>query len=130
MESSRDIDSSRETFQKLHLALYSMIWLIGTIGCLLVMFVIIINSKLNKYSTNIFLLNLAVADFVNLQGILFFITVLINQQWLFSVFTCKLFWTMVGVNQFTAVFILTLLAFDRCRFLNLFCYHLSYDTFT
>lgn len=99
-------------FQKLQLTLYLSIWVIGTVGCLLVMFVIVFSSKLST-STNVFLLNLAVADFVFLQGIPFLLTVLVNRQWLFSQLTCKLVWTMMGVNQYTAVFILTVLAFDR-----------------
>lgn len=100
-------------FRMFQFVLYVLIWLIGTVSCLLVMFVVVRNSKQFKAITSVFLLNLAVADFVNLQGIPFFLSNLVNRQWLFSLFVCKLYYTMTGVNQYTIVFILTLMAFDR-----------------
>lgn len=99
-------------FRILQIGIYIVIWLIGSIGGLLVIYVILFNHKL-KTITNTFLLNLAIADFIFLQGIPFYLTSLINRQWIFSLFMCKMFWTFTGVNQFTAIFILTLLAFDR-----------------
>lgn len=99
-------------FRHLQIGIYIIIWLIGSVGGVLVIYVILFNNKL-KTITNTFLLNLAIADLIFLQGIPFYLTSLINRQWIFSLFTCKLFWTFTGVNQFTAIFILTLLAFDR-----------------
>lgn len=99
-------------FKHVQFGLYFIIWLVGSIGGLLVIYVILSNSKLRTI-TNIFLLNLAIADFIYLQGIPFYLTSLINREWIFSLFTCKIYWTFTGVNQFTAIFILTLLAYDR-----------------
>ncbi|RNA23386.1 somatostatin receptor type 2-like [Brachionus plicatilis] len=99
-------------FRTVQIGVYIIIWFIGSVGGLLVIYVILFNNKL-KTITNTFLLNLAIADLIFLQGIPFYLTSLINRQWIFSLFMCKLFWTFTGVNQFTAVFILTLLAFDR-----------------
>lgn len=107
---NRSTNSS--TFRIVQIGIYIVIWLIGSIGGLLVIYVILFNNKL-KTITNTFLLNLAIADLIFLQGIPFYLTSLINKQWIFSLFMCKLFWTFTGVNQFTAIFILTLLAFDR-----------------
>ncbi|CAF1023113.1 unnamed protein product [Brachionus calyciflorus] len=111
-QTSNENQSTPSFYRYFQIGIYVIIWLIGSIGGFLVIYVILANNKL-KTITNTFLLNLAIADFIFLQGIPFYLTSLINREWIFSLFTCKLFWTFTGVNQFTAIFILTLLAFDR-----------------
>ena len=97
---------------------YLLIYFIGTIGNLLVIYVILVNRKL-KTVTNFYLLNLALADLMYLQVIPFSITTMMKQKWVFNRLICKLFWTCTGINQFTGVFILTVLAFDRYNSLKI-----------
>lgn len=100
------------SIQKVQIIIYIFVWLVGSIGGMLVIYVILFNTSL-KTITNTFLLNLAIADLIFLQGIPFYLTNLVYREWIFSLFICKMYWTFTGVNQFTAIFILTLLAYDR-----------------
>lgn len=111
-DSNQTSHSSSSIQKAFIIGFYSLVWVCGSIGGILVIFAIAFNTKL-KSITNVHLLNLAIADFIFLQGIPFQISSLINRQWVFSAFVCKLFWSFTGVNQFTAIFLLTLLAFDR-----------------
>lgn len=100
------------TFILVQIIFYVFIYTIGTIGNLLVIYVILVNRKL-KTVTNMYLLNLAIADIIYLQGLPFSMVTLAKRKWIFKLSLCKIFWTMTGVNQFTGIFILTVLAFDR-----------------
>lgn len=94
---------------------YSIIWLLGTIGSLIVAYVILISKRSKKTSTitNIHLLNLALANMVYLQGIPFMINFLIRQEWPFSLLICKLYYVLSMINQYTGIFILAFLSLDR-----------------
>ena len=101
--------------QFIQVVCYSIIWLLGTIGALLVAYVILISKQSKKSSTitNIHLLNLALANMVYLQGIPFMITFLIKQEWPFSLLLCKLYYVLSMINQYTGIFILAFLSLDR-----------------
>ncbi|CAM2699393.1 unnamed protein product [Rotaria socialis] len=88
------------------------VMIIGVIGNLLVIYVVLNYGRL-KTVTNTYLLHLALSDLVFLSGIPFFASSLITRAWIFGDFTCKLFFLTQGVNQYTSIIILALLAFDR-----------------
>lgn len=85
---------------------------IGVLGNLLVIYVVLNYGRL-KTVTNTYLLHLALSDLVFLSGIPFFVSSLMTRAWIFGGFVCKLFFLTQGVNQYTSVIILALLAFDR-----------------
>ncbi|CAF2327303.1 unnamed protein product [Rotaria sp. Silwood2] len=89
-----------------------IVMFIGVIGNLLVIYVVLNYGRL-KTVTNTYLLHLALSDFIFLSGIPFFASSLITRAWIFGGFICKLFFLTQGVNQYTSVIILALLAFDR-----------------
>nr|QVK45658.1 G protein-coupled receptor [Proales similis] len=99
-------------WQLTQLLLYSLIWVVGSLASIIVIYVILINPRLNPI-TNKYLLNLSIADLIFLQGIPFYLISLVNGQWPFSAPACKLFFSLTGVNQFTVIFFLTMLAYDR-----------------
>ena len=85
---------------------------IGVLGNLLVIYVVLNYGRL-KTVTNTYLLHLALSDLVFLSGIPFFVSSLLTRAWIFGGYVCKLFFLTQGVNQYTSVIILALLAFDR-----------------
>ncbi|CAF0783781.1 unnamed protein product [Rotaria sp. Silwood1] len=89
-----------------------IVMFIGVIGNLLVIYVVLNYGRL-KTVTNTYLLHLALSDFIFLSGIPFFASSLIIRAWIFGGFICKLFFVTQGINQYTSVIILALLAFDR-----------------
>ena len=84
----------------------------GTIGNFLVIFVVILNRELQT-TINIYLLNLALTDLIFLQSIPFAVITLIKQNWVFNSFICKTYWIFTGINSYTSVFLISVLAFDR-----------------
>ena len=117
--------TSISNIQILQVAFYLFIWLFGSLCGIIVIYVILINIKF-KIIANVYLLNLAIADLIFLQGIPFYITSLINREWVFSLVICKLYFTFTGVNQFTSIFFLTLLAFDRYKLFYFTQFYLMY----
>ena len=89
-----------------------IVMFIGVMGNLLVIYVVLNYGRL-KTVTNTYLLHLALSDLVFLSGIPFFLSSLITRAWIFGRFVCKLFFLTQGVNQYTSIIILALLAFDR-----------------
>lgn len=89
-----------------------IVMFIGVIGNLLVIYVVLNYGRL-KTVTNTYLLHLALSDLVFLSGIPFFASSLLIRGWIFGGFICKLFFLTQGVNQYTSIIILALLAFDR-----------------
>ena len=101
---------------KLYIIIFSIllaiVMIIGVIGNLFVIYVVLNYNRL-KTVTNTYLLHLALSDLIFLSGIPFLISSLINRAWIFGRFICKLFFFTQGVNQYTSIIILALLAFDR-----------------
>ena len=92
--------------------LYLLIFSIGTIGNLIVIFTIFMNKKLRS-TTHIYLLNLSIADFVYLLSIPLTVVTSIKQQWIFGTYFCKMFWSFNGINQFASVALVSALSIDR-----------------
>jgi hypothetical protein len=104
--------ASEYTWLYIQIVFYALTFIIGIIGNFLVIFVIMMNSKL-KTVTNMYLLQLAITDVVFLLQLPFAIVTLLKQKWVFNFFFCKLFWLSNGINQFTSIFVVIVLAFDR-----------------
>ncbi|KAL6031734.1 hypothetical protein STEG23_033723, partial [Scotinomys teguina] len=65
--------------------------------------------------TTISYLNLAIADFCFTSTLPFFIaSMAMGQQWPFGWFMCKFIFTIVDINLFGSVFLIALIALDRC----------------
>lgn len=93
-------------------ALYTLICLTGLLGNGLVIFVVIRYAKM-KTVTNMYILNLAVADLCFLIGLPFLIFTLILKHWIFGFAICKLFYISTSINWYTSVFTLTAMSADR-----------------
>ena len=93
-------------------AMYTLICVAGLVGNGMVIFVVLRYTKM-KTVTNMYILNLAVADLCFLIGLPFLIVTSLLKSWVFGTFTCKLFYIATSINWFTSVFTLTVMGADR-----------------
>lgn len=84
----------------------------GIVGNLIVIFVIFKVKKMRTV-TNLYLLNVSIADCMYLLAIPVNLVTFLSKEWKFNGLVCKFYWFLTFINQFTAIFILTSLAFDR-----------------
>lgn len=91
---------------------YGLICVVGLAGNGLVVFVIARYASM-KTVTNLYILNLSIADSVFLLGLPLLITTMVAQRWVFGLVLCKVFYVMTGVNSFTGSFTLTVMSADR-----------------
>ena len=101
--------------------MYGLICVIGMIGNWLVILVIIRYTKM-KTVTNMYILNLSIADGVFLLGLPMIMTTSLVRHWVFGAVLCKIYYISTGVNMFTGAFTLTVMSADR--FLAV-CYPIS-----
>ncbi|CAH1793451.1 unnamed protein product [Owenia fusiformis] len=92
--------------------LYVIICLVGIIGNGLVIYVILMFVKM-KTVTNMYILNLALADLAFLVGLPFLTVTTIARHWVFGNHMCKIFFVLHSINWFTSVFTLTVMSCDR-----------------
>ncbi|KAK2185333.1 hypothetical protein NP493_240g06001 [Ridgeia piscesae] len=92
--------------------LYGLICAAGLLGNGLVIFVVLRYTKM-KTVTNMYILNLAVADLCFLIGLPFLIATAVLRTWVFGYALCKLFYIQTSINWFTSVFTLTVMSADR-----------------
>ena len=92
--------------------IYGLICAGGLIGNGLVVFVISRYTKM-KTVTNMYILNLSVADFLFLLGMPLPMTLLITRYWIFGAALCKIYWILTSINWFTGAFTLTVMSADR-----------------
>ncbi|KAE8578944.1 hypothetical protein XENTR_v10023842 [Xenopus tropicalis] len=92
--------------------IYLLVCVIGLSGNTLVIYVVLRYAKM-KTVTNIYILNLAVADVLFMLGLPFLATQNAISYWPFGTFLCRLVMTVDGVNQFTSIFCLTVMSIDR-----------------
>uniref|UniRef100_A0A2R9ABB2 G-protein coupled receptors family 1 profile domain-containing protein n=1 Tax=Pan paniscus TaxID=9597 RepID=A0A2R9ABB2_PANPA len=92
--------------------LYLLVCAAGLGGNTLVIYVVLRFAKM-KTVTNIYILNLAVADVLYMLGLPFLATQNAASFWPFGPVLCRLVMTLDGVNQFTSVFCLTVMSVDR-----------------
>ncbi|XP_078008721.1 somatostatin receptor type 5 [Phascolarctos cinereus] len=92
--------------------IYLLVCMVGLSGNALVIYVVLRYAKM-KTVTNIYILNLAVADVLFMLGLPFIATQNAISYWPFGTFLCRLVMTVDGINQFTSIFCLTVMSMDR-----------------
>ncbi|XP_069788498.1 somatostatin receptor type 1-like [Narcine bancroftii] len=92
--------------------IYAIVCLVGLIGNSMVIFVILRYAKM-KTATNIYILNLAIADELFMLSVPFLSASAALQRWPFGSLMCRTVLSVDGINQFTSVFCLTVLSVDR-----------------
>ncbi|XP_077590563.1 somatostatin receptor type 2-like [Stigmatopora nigra] len=92
--------------------LYFLVCGVGLCGNALVIYVILRYAKM-KTVTNIYILNLAVADVLFMLGLPFIAIQLALVHWPFGPALCRVVMTVDSLNQFTSIFCLTVMSVDR-----------------
>ena len=100
---------------------YGLICVIGLVGNGLVIFVITRYTKM-KTVTNMYILNLSIADFIFLMGMPMIMSLLILRYWVYGEFLCKMYFMLTCINMFVGPYTLTVMSGDR--FLAV-CYPIS-----
>ncbi|XP_003224807.1 somatostatin receptor type 5 [Anolis carolinensis] len=92
--------------------IYLLVCAIGLSGNALVIYVVLRYAKM-KTVTNIYILNLAIADVLFMLGLPFLATQNAISYWPFGTSMCRLVTAFDGINQFTSIFCLTVMSLDR-----------------
>ncbi|KAG9328570.1 hypothetical protein JZ751_025332 [Albula glossodonta] len=92
--------------------IYITVCIIGLGGNTLVIHIVLRYSKTESV-TNIYILNLAIADELFMLGLPFLAVQNALLYWPFGSFMCRLVMTVDGINQFTSIFCLTVMSIDR-----------------
>ncbi|KAF7279139.1 hypothetical protein GWI33_007553 [Rhynchophorus ferrugineus] len=98
--------------QVIQTILFTVVCLVGLVGNTLVIYVVIRFSKMQTV-TNMYIVNLAIADEFFLIGIPFLIATLLNGQWIFGHHACKAYMISTSINQFTSSILLCIMSADR-----------------
>lgn len=88
------------------------VFVVGLTGNTLAIYVVLRYAKM-KTVTNIYILNLAVADELYIIGLPFLTTQNVLSYWPFNLFLCRVVMTADSMNQFTSIFCLTVMSIDR-----------------
>ncbi|XP_017313562.1 somatostatin receptor type 5 isoform X1 [Ictalurus punctatus] len=89
-----------------------IVFIVGLIGNTLAIYVVLRYVKM-KTVTNIYILNLAVADELYILSQPFMSTQNVLSYWPFGSFLCRVVMTTDSLNQFTSIFCLTVMSIDR-----------------
>lgn len=92
--------------------LYGLICTIGLLGNGLVIFVVIRYTKM-KTVTNMYILNLSIADGLFVLGLPLVMTTALIKHWIFGGAMCKLYYILTCINMFTGPFTLAVMSGDR-----------------
>ncbi|XP_077386970.1 somatostatin receptor type 5-like isoform X2 [Festucalex cinctus] len=92
--------------------IYVIVCVIGLGGNTLVIHIVLHHSKMESV-TNMYILNLAIADELFMLGLPFLAVQNSLQAWPFGSFMCRLVMTVDSINQFTSIFCLTVMSVDR-----------------
>ncbi|XP_002734239.1 somatostatin receptor type 2-like [Saccoglossus kowalevskii] len=93
----------------------AVVFLVGVIGNGIVTITMLRYKKMRKCVTNIYILNLALADFFFFLVLPFVVYFNSPLNWIFGEVMCKLTMGLDGMNMFTGIFTLTAMAVDRYR---------------
>lgn len=95
------------------LVIYCVIFIVGTVGNGLVIYVT--GFRMKQTVNSVWFLNLAIADFLFTTFLVFsIISVSQSYQWNLGRFMCKLNTFVIVVNMFASVFLLLAISVDRC----------------
>ncbi|XP_005812780.1 somatostatin receptor type 5-like [Xiphophorus maculatus] len=92
--------------------IYGIVCIVGLLGNTLVIHVIVNYTK-NESVTNIYILNLAIADELFMLGLPFLAVQNALLSWPFGSLMCRVVMTVDAFNQFTSIFCLTVMSVDR-----------------
>lgn len=92
--------------------IYGIVFIVGLAGNTLVIHVIVNYTK-NESVTNIYILNLAIADELFMLGLPFLAVQNALLSWPFGSLMCRVVMTVDAINQFTSIFCLTVMSVDR-----------------
>lgn len=92
--------------------IYLVVFAVGLTGNTLTIYVMLRYAKM-KTVTNIYILNLAVADELYIVGLPFLTTQNVLSYWPFGSFLCRVVMMADSMNQFTSIFCLTVMSIDR-----------------
>ncbi|XP_055069575.2 somatostatin receptor type 5 [Misgurnus anguillicaudatus] len=92
--------------------IYITVCIVGLIGNTLVIHIVLRYSPAESV-TNIYILNLAIADELFMLGLPFLAVQNGLLSWPFGSFMCRLVMTVDAINQFTSIFCLTVMSIDR-----------------
>lgn len=92
--------------------IYFVVCAVGLSGNTLVIYVILRYAKM-KTVTNIYILNLAVADVLCMMSLPFVALQLALVHWPFGEVLCRVIMTVDSLNQFTSIFCLMVMSIDR-----------------
>lgn len=107
-----DISSGPSVAGVLLPLMYIIVCIIGLGGNTLVIHIVLHYSKIESV-TNIYILNLAIADELFMFSLPFLAVQNTLQSWPFGPFMCRLVMTVDSINQFTSIFCLTVMSIDR-----------------
>ncbi|KYN12061.1 PREDICTED: somatostatin receptor type 2-like [Trachymyrmex cornetzi] len=92
--------------------LYSIVCIVGLLGNTLVIYVVLRFAKMQTV-TNMYIVNLAIADECFLIGIPFLVTTISLRGWIFGNIMCKVYMITTSINQFTSSIFLLIMSADR-----------------
>ncbi|XP_072299575.1 somatostatin receptor type 5-like [Eucyclogobius newberryi] len=92
--------------------IFIIVFVVGLLGNTLVIYVVFRYTKM-KTVTNLYILNLALADELYILGIPFLCTQNVLSYWPYGEFLCKIYMTADIMSQFTSTFCLTVMSIDR-----------------
>ncbi|XP_035511068.1 somatostatin receptor type 5-like isoform X2 [Morone saxatilis] len=99
-------------FDVITAVVYTIVFIVGLLGNTLVIYVVVRYSKM-KTVTNMYILNLALADELYILGLPFLGTNSVLSYWPFGNFFCKVWMTADTMSQFASTFCLTVMSIDR-----------------
>ncbi|KAK2192215.1 hypothetical protein NP493_37g12041 [Ridgeia piscesae] len=105
---SRGVDS----MTIIMVVVFGVICTVGIIGNGLVIFVVTRYSKM-KTVTNMYILNLSIADGAFLLGLPLMMTTVLLGHWPFGNAMCKIYYMLTCINMFTGAYTLTAMSGDR-----------------
>nr|AIU47917.1 Galanin receptor 2a [Dicentrarchus labrax] len=93
---------------------FSVIFLVGTVGNSLVLAVLFRNGQMNTKTTNLFILNLGIADLCFIVFCVpFQATIYTLDEWVFGPVVCKVVHFIIFLTMYASIFTLTAVSLDR-----------------